>query len=829
MASPANADSSPEEANIIKSCSISKIDLDKYVRDNKDEAQTPKSLRSFRTRSLKSFYKHDPRAIENLSYDIVPVMYPMLCYCEKDSEKKPCFCSGDGHRGRLPWRTIFLYSGPIFGWAALKYHKDLYMKKFYTDDYPAASLSLIALAQVISVLIDAFTDPGMAKLTDNWTGRWGRRKPFLCFSMFFVPTVFGLSWIVPGREMAASIWYTIFHIGFKLADTSFMIPWEGWGCAVTPIYQERTRLFMVRGLLENFGILAGAAIFPLLFGTLFTTNCDKTPNDGCERDPAIALVLGALFALACFNLLWFGRDVPLTLLRKTKSEIPASDFTEAPVPTANERYTPQDIVPTLMSTSMNKPFRLVLAGMMVKSVGQDVPFKVMAYVAGSVIGEKFMEAGTTGQLYAGVTLVAGLLSTPLWFFLASRLGKFWAYQIYNLSVALTSLAFVITAEDDGSGTWTFIILAIIAMWGIAYGGSWMTQNLMTDVIDYDHLLTRGLKRESSYMMCLEFIPKFMSIPGECVPLMLMAQLGYVKPPIKNPICSTDVDCSRSFLDSPSACRGSGKQTCSDLQSTSGISFICSLLEQDASGNVSGQCLFRQNEEVRRLLVVCMSIVPFCFVLLGFIALLHYPREARTEHGHEEVMRCATLIKRGITVEDPWAPGNWITPLQMPSVPVPGALSYIFDSDLRDILERKGTDGRLDFRPLCHKLLLRTMICMCIFIIGIFLFVLPGTDLGIEALLSSDEQSQGRSLSPVGSIVFGVGLVLFAFNFLQYKAVSSLQHVAVDAAAVQYRIDLNAPFLKKTSEPCAAPLDSASAFATQSPATPVPPSPTSLSI
>eukprot|EP00931_Biecheleriopsis_adriatica_P097659 TRINITY_DN7147_c0_g1_i1.p1 TRINITY_DN7147_c0_g1~~TRINITY_DN7147_c0_g1_i1.p1 ORF type:complete len:804 (-),score=114.00 TRINITY_DN7147_c0_g1_i1:45-2255(-) len=722
-------------------------------------------------------------------------MYPMLCYCDKDTDKKPCFCTGDGHQGRLPWRTTFLYGGPIFGWMALKYHKDLSMKKFYTDDYPAASLSVIALAQVLSVLIDAFTDPGMAKLTDNWTGKWGRRKPFLCFSMIFVPAVFTLSWIVPVKALGASIWYTVFHIGFKLADTAFMIPWEGWGCSVTPIYQERTRLFMVRGLLENCGILCGAAIFPVVFGTLFTTNCDKTPNDGCERDPVIAVVLGALFALACFNLLWFGRDVPLSVLQKKWAQQSAERQS-----LVKERFTPEDVVPTLMSTSMNKPFRLVLIGMMVKAVGQDVPFKVMAYVAGSVIGEKFMDAGTTTQLYAGVTLITGLLSTPLWFFLASRFGKFWSYQIYNMSVAVTSLLFVTTSEDDGSGTWTFTLLAIIALWGTAYGGSWMTQNLMTDVIDYDHLLTRGLQRESSYMMCLEFVPKFMSIPGEVVPLMMMAVLGYLKPPSESSSCSTDADCSRFFLDNPSACRGSGEQTCSELQATAGIEFVCSLLVTDTTGVVTGQCLFRQNADVRRLLVACLSIVPFCFILLGYIALTAYPKEARTERGHEEVMHCATLVKRGISVEDPWAPGNWITPLQKPSVPVPGALSYIPDSDLRDILNNKGDDGSLDFGSLRNKLLLRSIIYVTISIIGVVVFFLPGTDFGTTALFSTDEQTQGRSLSPLGSMIFGFGLVLFAFHFMQYRAVSSLRDVTVDPAAVQYRIDLNAPFLKKTSRP-----------------------------
>ena len=58
------------------------------------------------------------------------------------------------------------------------------MKPFYTDDYPRASLGYIAFFSVLAVLIDAFSDPLMAQLSDSTRSKWGRRRPFLLIAPF---------------------------------------------------------------------------------------------------------------------------------------------------------------------------------------------------------------------------------------------------------------------------------------------------------------------------------------------------------------------------------------------------------------------------------------------------------------------------------------------------------------------------------------------------------------------------------------------------------------------------------------------------------------------
>merc|ERR1712194_388555 len=111
-------------------------------------------------------------------------MGPMLCFCEPGGDIRPCRFVPQGHRGTLPLRRKLLWAAPQFGWFALKYMKVGWMKKFYTDDYPRASLGIMAFSSVLSVLIDAFTDPKMAVWTDTLRSKYGRRRPFVFVSAF---------------------------------------------------------------------------------------------------------------------------------------------------------------------------------------------------------------------------------------------------------------------------------------------------------------------------------------------------------------------------------------------------------------------------------------------------------------------------------------------------------------------------------------------------------------------------------------------------------------------------------------------------------------------
>merc|ERR1719188_747297 len=119
-----------------------------------------------------------------MTYDEVKNIYPALCYCTPGGLEGVCWYCTRGHRRRLTRLTQIIYVMPLATWWALRYLKVGYMKKFYVDDYPSASIDIIAFSSVLAVVVDAFFDPKFAGLTDRIRTRWGRRRPFFFFLAF---------------------------------------------------------------------------------------------------------------------------------------------------------------------------------------------------------------------------------------------------------------------------------------------------------------------------------------------------------------------------------------------------------------------------------------------------------------------------------------------------------------------------------------------------------------------------------------------------------------------------------------------------------------------
>eukprot|EP00927_Polykrikos_kofoidii_P037934 TRINITY_DN32143_c0_g1_i1.p1 TRINITY_DN32143_c0_g1~~TRINITY_DN32143_c0_g1_i1.p1 ORF type:complete len:946 (+),score=118.02 TRINITY_DN32143_c0_g1_i1:261-2840(+) len=634
----------------------------------------------------------------------------MACYCEPNQAKKTCRFRKDGHRGRIPTRTKFLYSFPAFAWQAMNWQKSAHQKKFYIDDQPQANLGICTLFLVLAVLIDAFTDPKMAVLTDNCSSRFGRRRPFIALSAFFCPLMFLLSWtpmvVKPGFQSA--LWFGVLHVGTKLADTLFNIPHEALGASMTTISQERTSCWMWRDLFGNVGILFGLAVMPMLMHD--GAECASTPGEGCVVMPQICAIFGFLFMCGCLALAFFGREPTLWYLNvlKVYSESGSAHLLQqakvggplpedplkamkARAPGPLSKFSDEDTIPSIMSCVLNRLFRTVLVSVFTKGAGVNVPFTLLPFMVTWVIGEKCM--GPTLYTFCGaVVLVAGLVTVVPWGWTASRFGKYKAFLGYNVGILVTSTLFFFVTMDSGDCFMTYFAIGVCFIWGGAYGGSFLQSDLVCDSIDYDEFLTGGRRREGAYMMAVEFIPKFVTIPGDSIPLMLMARYHYHRPTIAEfrPSCakgnvtswaSPDMFCHHHYTTEPqNASWCSSTYTCAELMAD-GVKFVCN--------DAAEQCGMVQNSEIQTLLRMCFSLVPAFFVLIGIWALLHYPKEARYEEAHEQLLAAITAVRRNERTEDPYFPGNFVK--RMDDVgPNVGALSYFWPSELRNSLTTSQT-------------------------------------------------------------------------------------------------------------------------------------------
>lgn len=452
----------------------------------------------------------------------------------------------------------------------------------------------------------------------------------------------------------------------------------------------------------------------------------------------------------------------------------------------------------LISTFFNRPFRILLVTQTAKAVGQELPFNVMPYMTAWVIGEKCIAAGDFFAYLVLVNLVCGVATTIPWMCLARRLGKYAAFLWFNIALALTSLSFITVFQDDGSCGMTGFLFLLSALFGGAYGGGFLIKDMVTDIVDYDEMLTGGRRREASYMMAIEFVPKFMNIPGECVPFLLMAYYSYSRPLEERKACAGstglgDDYCAKEYTNEPT-----GSNWCSDTLScqeylANGVTFVCN--------DALERCGLYQNESVVWVLRLSFSIVPFICVMAGVIALRYYPKPARTEEIQEKLHHGVSELKRGRPVEDPMRAGCWIYPAEEYGT-FHGALSYFTPNELRLVIEDSpSTPGsKVVITPLLKWLTLYVVIFSVLLAVGIVLMIFGFEDMGSDL---------GASVSPLGLMVFGIGLVGFWFNAQRGFAARYLMNNSVPRLEVIRMYNSVCPFIGATRMEVGTPESSAS--------------------
>lgn len=104
--------------------------------------------------------------------------------------------------------------------------------------------AMVGLALSLPRLVDAFTDPIMGGISDNFQSRYGRRKPFMVVGGIGAGLTFVLLWMMPHgwSQTVYFWWFLIVSLVFYLFTTVFGVPWSAIGYSLTPDYDERTRL-----------------------------------------------------------------------------------------------------------------------------------------------------------------------------------------------------------------------------------------------------------------------------------------------------------------------------------------------------------------------------------------------------------------------------------------------------------------------------------------------------------------------------------------------------------------------------------------------------------
>ena len=124
------------------------------------------------------------------------------------------------------------------------------------------------LATMIALFVDAFSDPIMGQISDNYRNKkWGRRHKFMLWGIF--PTAIALVLLfAPPAGLSANelfLWMLFFLLLVRLGLTVYGVPYYSLGAELSTRYNERTNIVSVRELFNNtfniFVFLIGFIIF----------------------------------------------------------------------------------------------------------------------------------------------------------------------------------------------------------------------------------------------------------------------------------------------------------------------------------------------------------------------------------------------------------------------------------------------------------------------------------------------------------------------------------------------------------------------------------------
>jgi len=605
-----------------------------------------------------------------------------------------------GPIGQVSCRTKMVSTFPIFGFYALRYIKTGYMKKFYTDDYPRASLSVLSTFLILSTLLDLIFDPLLAAWTDSLRtvfGRdWGRRRPFLFVAAFLVTLSYAMAFSPPAsfsqaaqeesvawfaangqdaadapvfNSVASAVWYGIFHIAVKVfSDAIFEIPHGALLVELTHDGKERTSLWSWREIFVCFGILAGMVV-PIIG----ESECSSSPDTGCYTYLLISLVFGVIFTLSTLFLCWDVKERP-------SSDVPGQV---------------ESLVPGLVGCFSNFPFMILLVSDLVEGFGANLPLLVLPYVVDWVVGKQAAIdlIGSPGMLFAACVVVHMAVRLPVtfvWKWAAGKYGKYHTFLAYNITYGC--YMFVFLAISKGSA---LLGIILCALWGIAYGGHWLLFDLCGDVIDYDELAT-GQRREGQFTMARDLVPKICEIPADALPFLLMSYFQY------NP----------------------------DLE--------------------------EQPEEVQWIIRGSLSILPGLAGLCGSVALIFFT--LRTKEQHESIIKGIEDHRAGLSVKDP------LTGLLLPPIKVLSDGSVQYDGSTIGAEESKILDHFFasEIKWACNSRDVgKLKIKPAIYLLVSLLLAVPGVFLTVEgwpALSAGDS-----SWAPVGIILLGFSFIGSIFS------------------------------------------------------------------
>ena len=144
----------------------------------------------------------------------------------------------------LPIKLFYGFGSVAYG---VKDNGFSYLLLAFYNQVVGLPTAMVGAAIMIALIFDAFLDPIVGQISDNWRSRWGRRHPFMYASAVPVSISYLLLWNPPHWSQGALFVYLLVTaIVIRTFITFYEIPSSALSAELTSEYDQRTSLLSFR-------------------------------------------------------------------------------------------------------------------------------------------------------------------------------------------------------------------------------------------------------------------------------------------------------------------------------------------------------------------------------------------------------------------------------------------------------------------------------------------------------------------------------------------------------------------------------------------------------
>jgi len=341
----------------------------------------------------------------------------------------------------------------------------LYFK--FLVEHGGLSPLLAGLVVWIARIVDAFTDPGMGRLSDRTRWRGGRRRPYFLIGAIPFGLFFALMWLsVPFEsESARFLYYASTYVCVSLAMTCLSVPYLALLPEMATGYDERTSLNTFRSVAAVLGTLAAVGM--------------KPAADSIGGDSAAWAYTAAVTAV------WL--VVPWFAVYAVSFERPGY-----------EKRAQLGFLAGIRVLAAHRAYRILSTLYILARIAVDLIGAMLLLYFAYSIGREGDFAPTLGLFFAVV-----ILALPAWLAAAKKRDKKTLFIAGAAWWGAVQIALFLA--DSSWPRWILFAVPSLAAAGYAVA-EMMPWSMLGDVIDEDELAT-GERREGMYVGFFTFLRK----------------------------------------------------------------------------------------------------------------------------------------------------------------------------------------------------------------------------------------------------------------------------------------------------------------------------------